>query len=675
MSDDKKDKLGSWLNKFGTSSAPEAKSTFQKTKPENKLVGQKSSKPAGKKPHKTTSTRAKTSARPATKSSKPAPRGSKKTSTHPRANTHSKPRSFSSNDPNKDRKTFDSRDRFHPTNRLKPGKKGDIRVVPLGGMEQVGENMMFLEWDNDIVVIDTGVVFGGANGYGVDSHIADVSYLEKNKNKIRGVIYTHGHLDHIGGTPYILPKLGFPKVYATRLTRDMLLAQCEEHPGVKDQVNVTDITPKSKIKLGKFEIEFFHINHSIPDGVGIAVKTPYGYIVNTSDFKIDHNPADEQPADLERIAHIGHQGVAVAMVDSTNALRGGHAMSETIIKDTLNKILHDATGRVIVATFSSNVGRVARLVESAEAQGRTVFLTGRSMERNITIARKLNFLRCKDNTLQRMSRKVSQMDPRKVLILSTGSQGEELAALTRMAAGTHKDVKLSKEDTIVFSSSPIPGNESAVGSVLDNLAELGIDHIDNKQLDVHVSGHGHREELKLMTALLNPKYCAPIHGEVHMRYGHKAMLVKELGYKEENCFIMKNGQGVVLNEKGCRLMTDREAVPAAQHHIQERRPLSAEAVDERKLLANSGALIVQLKHDKGSLKKITFRDLGFLINDKNHEFYKQLEANIKQTWVKNYDASRPESVIEKQIKSNVDTFVLKYLNLRKDPIVEVIVTS
>ncbi len=670
MTDEKKDKLGSWLNKFGSSSAPESKSTFQKTNPTkpaetSAAPKQESPKPAPRKPFVKSST-----PRPAT-GVRPAPR-----------NTGARPpvrRSgpFTQHNPNQDRKTVSSRDLTHPTNRLSPGKKGDVRVVPLGGMEQVGENMMFIEWDDDIIVIDTGVVFGGANGYGVDSHIGDISYLEKNKHKIRGVIYTHGHLDHIGGTPYILPKLGFPKVYATRLTRDMLLAQCEEHKGVKEKVTtqVTDITPKSKLKLGKFEIEFFHINHSIPDGVGIAINTPYGYIINTSDFKIDHNPADEQPADLERIAHLGHRGVALGMVDSTNALRGGHATSETIIKDNLNKIVDEAKGRVIIATFSSNVGRVSKLIESAEAAGRTVFITGRSMERNITIARNLNFLKCKEKTIQRMSKKVGQLDPKKVLILSTGSQGEELAALTRMAAGTHKDIVLKKEDTIVFSSSPIPGNEKAVGSVLDNLAERGIDHIDNKQMEVHVSGHGHREELKLMTALLNPKYCAPIHGETHMRYGHKAMLVKELGYDENNCFIMKNGRGVVLNERGCRLMTEKEAVPSEQHHIQERRPLAGAVVEQRKNLTMSGAIIVQLQHSKGSLKKITFRNLGFLISDKNDEFYKQLESNLKQSWTKAYDPARSDAAVEKQIKGGIEQFIMKFIRLRKDPLVEVIVTS
>lgn len=272
-----------------------------------------------------------------------------------------------------------------------------------------------------------------------------------------------------------------------------------------------------------------------------------------------------------------------------------------------------------------------------------------------------------------MSGKVETMDPKKVLILCTGSQGEELAALTRMAKGEHKDVKLRKTDTLVFSSSPIPGNEKSVGSVLDNLAMLGVDHIDNKNMEVHVSGHGHAEELKLMTALLNPKYFAPIHGEIHMRYAHKKLAVKDLGIREENCFVMQNGRGVVLSSKGCRLMDEKErATSGGVNYIQDKKVIDEAILDQRKKLAIGGLLVI-LKHEKGSLKKVEFKNLGFLISDPRHDFFVQLEKNIKDIWVKQYDPSRPEGVLEKPIKLMIEKFIFQYLKPRRDSFIEVVV--
>lgn len=665
------DRLGQWLKSQGFlgGAKKEAPKPAAKTTPKTTT-----SRPAAKR----------TASKDATKEIKPLRKRPERNMT-PRGKTNPKGRNTGparkfvtpvsqnkKNDPFFDRPSHERRDKEHPTKVLPKGDHGDIRIVPLGGMEQVGENMMFVEWGDDIIVIDTGLVFGGQNS-GVDAYIPDTDYLEKNKDKIRGVIYTHGHLDHIGGAPYILPKLGFPKVYATRLTRDMMLGQCEEFPGVKDKIQTYDITPKSVVKLGKFEIEFFHINHSIPDGVGICIRTPYGAIVNTSDFKIDFNPADEQPADLGRLAEIGRSGVAVAMVDSTNAQKPGQAISESVIKESLDKIIENAQERVIVATFSSNVGRVTKLIESAEKHGRQVFLTGRSMQKNIGFARSLNFLRCKDSTLQVMSRKVETMDPKKVMILCTGSQGEELAALSRMARDEHKDVKLRMDDTIVFSSSPIPGNERAIGKTLDLLAIKGIKPIDNKSLAVHVSGHGNAEELKLMTTLLNPRYCAPIHGEIHMRYAHKELLVNELGYPHENCFVMHNGLGLTVNKNGVRLMDAKDKLSKGEVAIQEKRYLSPKAIDQRRQMINSGAIIACLEHNKGTFKKVDYRLPGFVIQKTDGKFFTGLTSEIRAFWERNYDPSRPQSAIEKPLREMIGKYVYRNLRLQKDPVVEVII--
>lgn len=574
------------------------------------------------------------------------------------------------NDPTLHRPTAEKRDKFHPTNFIKDGQKPVIKIIPLGGMEQVGMNMMFLEWDNDIVIIDTGLVFPSAEHLGVDALVPDISYLVKNRDKIRGIIFTHGHLDHVGGAPYMLDKLGFPPCYATRLTKELLLSQCEEWLDTK-KIKVHEITPKSNLQLGKFNIEFFHINHSIPDGVGMVFNTPYGAITHSSDFKFDYNPADDQPSDLARLAQIGSRGVVLAMNDSTNAMKPGHTQSERVIEEELAEIINRTEGRILMATFASNVGRVAKVVEAAEKAGRTVYLSGRSMERNIGIARKLNYLKCKDSTLQRMSARASKEHPSKVMILCTGSQGEELAALTRMAAGVHRDVKLSQEDTVIFSSSPIPGNGQAIVSVLNNLAEIGCKVIDDKSYNTHVSGHGNAEECKLMFSLLNPKYFAPIHGEIFMRHGHKKLIIDNFDFDPKKTFIMKNGQGVVLDGKGMRLMTEREAVRTGDVFVQMGEQAPEKLLSERRNLAEYGIIVARIDHDKGKIREIKFKSRGFLFMDLNHEIFKLLDAELRQAWTRNYDPARPEKVMEAPLSQAGQKLIMQ--KFRKETVVEVIV--
>jgi ribonuclease J len=585
----------------------------------------------------------------------------------------SKKKSYSPNtnhNPTIGRPTRAKREKFHPTNFLKSGKKGDIRVVPLGGLEQVGENMCFLEWEDDIVIIDMGILFPSGEHLGVDVLVPDISYLVKNKKKIRGILFTHGHLDHIGGVQYLIQELGFPQMYATKLTKELIFANTQES-GLNPKLRITEITPKSNIKLGKFECEFFHINHSIPDGVGIVVKTPYGSIVHTSDFKIDHNPSDDQPADLTRISKIGQQGVILAMVDSTNALKSGHSLSESVIEEELANIIRNTKGRLIITTFASNIGRIGKIVQTAEEQGRTVFFSGRSMERNLAIGKKLNYIKYRESTIQRISRKADTLDPNKVLILSTGSQGEELAALTRMAAQTHKNVTLRPEDTIIFSSSPIPGNELAVVSVLNNLSEIGVRMIDNKQLDTHVSGHGHAEEVKLMTSLLNPKYFAPIHGELYMRHGHKALVMRDLGFSEERTLIMKNGQGVIINEKSVRLMTEKESIPTSDVMIELGEKIGEYVLSDRTLMSTGGAIFVVIKHRDGKIQNIDIRSRGFRYMDMRHEIFGQLEIEMKHVWNRNYDPSRSEKALEETLKKSALKFF--WQKFKKEPLVEVVI--
>lgn len=579
-----------------------------------------------------------------------------------------KPPVLTQHDPSNGRPTHEKREKFHPTNFL-PGKAGEIRVVPLGGMEQVGLNMAFIEWGDEILILDMGLLFPSAQHYGVDVLVPDIAYLKKNKKKIRGIFFTHGHLDHIGAAPYLLEELDFPTMYASRLTKELIFATCSEHLDVK-RMKIVELNPKSNIKLGKFDLEFFHVNHSIPDSLGLVVNTPYGAIVHTSDFKIDHNPADDMPANLGRIAQIGDRGVVLAMIDSTNATRPGHTLSESVIEGSIAKIIKQTEGRLIITTFASTIGRISKIVEAAEACGRTVFLSGRSMERNLLIARKLNYLKCKDKTIQLMNRKANAMDPSKVLILSTGSQGEELAALTRMAAGVHRDVTLNTDDTILFSSSPIPGNELQIVSVMNNLAEIGCKIIEKGDMDVYVSGHGHKEEVKLMATLLNPKYYVPVHGEIAMRYGNRNMAIKELGYKEENTFIMKNGQGVVLNPNGCRLMNEKEALIVPPVMIEMGETIGQHILADRSLMVDNGIIIIHIDHNNGSFKKTNIRSRGFRYMNMEHEIFKLLETEVKNVFTRSFDTSRPMKALEETLKKAAEKVI--YQKFRQEIAIEVI---
>ncbi len=546
----------------------------------------------------------------------------------------------------------------------------DVRIVPLGGLEQVGQNMMMIEWADDILIIDTGIEFPSPEHLGVDVIVPDISYLKKNKKKIRGIVYTHGHLDHIGGAQYLVPDLGFPPMYATKLTKELLIANAD-NPETPKKYKISEINEKSYIRLGKFEVEFFHVNHSIPDNVGIVVKTPYGSIVHSSDFKIDPDPSDEKPADLNRIARIGDKGVALALVDSTNALQPGHTVSESVIVKELGKTIQDIPGRIVIATFASNIGRVAKIIQAAEKNGRTVFLSGRSMERNIAIARKLKYLQCKDGTLKRMSKLAEDLPSSKVLILSTGTQGEELAALTRMAAKTHRDIKLTPADTVIFSSSAIPGNEMAIVSVLNNLADLGVKMLDNKQLDSHVSGHGHAEECKQFTALLRPRYFAPIHGELFMRYGHRDMVVRDLNMHKKNTFIMKNGKGMVLNKDGARLMTDKESISAHPMLIELGEEIGEFVLADRTRMADSGTIFVSVNQFKGKVKNVEVRARGFRYMNMDHEIFKILKREMKNVFERNYGPKKSKKDLEAMLsKSGTRIFYQKF---KKEPLVEVVI--
>lgn len=419
-----------------------------------------------------------------------------------------------------------------------------MRIVPIGGCEEVGRNMEGIFYKDEIVVIDCGVQFADQSTPGVDYILPNTRILEERKERVKGILITHGHLDHIGALPYILPKLGFPPVLGTKLTLGFAKAQLEEFEMV-NKVEWRVINPdEPAIKLGKhFTVDFFRVNHSIPDATGVCVQTPTGNFVHTGDFKFDFTPPDGLPADMAKMTMIGTRGVDLLMSDSTNALKPGHTVSESVIIKNLTSEIRKAKGRIILATFASLIGRIQHVITAAHVEKRKIFVSGRSMVRNIKMAVDLGYLTVPQGILRELNRsrkELKETPDDKVLLICTGSQGEELAALSRIGSGEHPDIKVKKSDTIIFSSTPIPGNELAVAGVWDNLVRRGGTVITNRDLDIHASGHGQQEDLKLMIQLMRPRNIAPVHGMHFMRFAHGQLAIG-VGVGEKNVFLTDNG--------------------------------------------------------------------------------------------------------------------------------------
>ena len=423
-------------------------------------------------------------------------------------------------------------------------KKSNLKIIPLGGLLEIGKNITVIEYEDDIVIVDCGLGFPEDDMLGVDLVIPDITYLEKNKDKIRGLVITHGHEDHIGGIPYLLKQINVP-IYATKLTVGLISNKLEEHNLLRSR-KMKEVRPGQTITLGSMKVEFIKITHSIPDACALAIHTPVGTIVHTGDFKIDYTPIDGEVIDLGRLAAIGNKGVLALMSDSTNAERKGYTMSESTVGEVLDKLFVNCTKRIVVATFSSNVHRVQQIVNSAVKYNRKVAICGRSMCNMIETARKLGYIDVPDNVFIDIDSIKSYPDDR-LVIITTGSQGEPMSALTRMASGEHKKVQITPNDLIIISANPIPGNEKYISKVIDDLMAIGAEVIYNALQDIHVSGHACQEEQKLMLTLVKPKYFIPVHGEYRQLIAH-AETAKTLGISSENIFLTENGKVLELNE-------------------------------------------------------------------------------------------------------------------------------
>ncbi|MCF0121958.1 MAG: ribonuclease J [Lachnospiraceae bacterium] len=429
---------------------------------------------------------------------------------------------------------------------MKTNNESKLRIIPLGGLEQIGMNMTVFEYENSIVVVDCGIAFPDDDMLGIDLVIPDITYLKDNIDKVKGFVITHGHEDHIGALPYVLKEVNVP-IYTTKLTIGLIENKLKEHHLLRPKKRKT-IQHGQLITLGRFRIEFIKTNHSIQDASALAIYSPAGIIIHTGDFKVDYTPVFGDTIDLQRFAEIGKKGVLALMCDSTNAERKGITMSERTVGKTFDNIFSDHTdSRLIIATFASNVDRVQQIINSAYKFGRKVVVEGRSMVNVITTAAEFGYLNIPDKTLIDIDQMKNYPDEQMVLV-TTGSQGESMAALSRMSVNIHKKVSIKPGDTIVFSSNPIPGNEKAVSKVINELSAKGADVIFQ---DVHVSGHACQEEIKLIYSLVKPKYAIPVHGEYrHLQAQSKLAL--ELGIQKENIFILRSGEVLELNQEGAQ---------------------------------------------------------------------------------------------------------------------------
>ncbi|HHY09463.1 MAG TPA: ribonuclease J, partial [Firmicutes bacterium] len=428
-------------------------------------------------------------------------------------------------------------------------KENRIRLVSLGGLGEIGKNMMVIEIGDDLAVIDAGVMFPEEDMPGVDLVIPDITYLVENAHRVKAIFLTHGHEDHIGGVPYVLRELNVP-VYGTRLTLGLLKVKLKEH-GLERSTELKEISAGQRIQLGNFDVEFIHVNHSIAGVVALAFHTPLGAIVHCTDFKFDQTPYDGKVADFYKFSELGEKGVLCLLSDSTNAERPGYTESERKVGETFQQIFRRAEGRILVATFASNVHRIQQIIEAAEREGRFIGVTGRSMIKVVEVASSLGYLHIPEGMLVELD-KLDRLPPEKVVVLTTGSQGEPMAALSRMAIAEHNRITIAPGDTVIISASPIPGNEKSVGRIINQLFKEGANVIYEPHLGVHTSGHAHQEELKLLLNLCKPKYFMPIHGEHRMLLKH-AELAEATGVAKDNIIIGELGLPIDFTPNGVQI--------------------------------------------------------------------------------------------------------------------------
>ncbi len=537
--------------------------------------------------------------------------------------------------------------------------KEKLKIIPLGGVGEIGLNMTVFEYGEDIIVVDAGLMFPEEDMHGVDYVIADTTYLQERKENIRAILLTHGHEDHIGALPYLLRDIQVP-IYGTALTIGLVTSKLREHD-LPEEPELLVIKPRDRVTFGCFTVEFIRVTHSIVDGVGLGIETPLGRVVHTGDFKLDPTPVDGELMDFHKFTEYGEKGTLVLLSDSTNAEKGGFTFSEKEVRRGFDDIFASAKGRIIVATFASNIHRVQQVVDAAVMVGRKVALSGRSMVNNAQIALDLGYLKIPGNTWLKLN-EMKNLDDHEVVLITTGSQGEPMSALSRMAVEEHKQIKIKPGDVVVLSSKVIPGNERAIGRVINHLFKRGAVVHYEKVSDIHVSGHASKEELKLMLNMVRPKYFIPIHGEYRHLVYH-SMLARKSNLPEENIFILQDGEPVEFSKDGTarrgekvtagRVFVDGKGVGDVGYVV----------LRDRRRLARDGVIIILLNIEKESGKIISGPDIisrGFIFEDESRELLDGARTEIEYAIMDMDQEVRSDiAMVETKLRRVLKKFVYK----------------
>ena len=547
---------------------------------------------------------------------------------------------------------------------MKQAKEHKIRIIPLGGLGAIGNNMTVFECGDDILIVDCGIMFPSEEMPGIDFVIPDFSYIVKNKQRVRGIIITHGHEDHIGAVPFLLQEINAP-VYATRLTLGLIQSRLEERPPRGKPV-FNEINPGRQVRIGSFAVEFMRVNHSIIDGVALAIETPAGTIIHSGDFKIDFSPVDGRVTDLHRFAEYGEKGVLLLMSDSTNAERKGYTRSESVLGEKLVEIFSSARGRIIVASFASNIHRIQQVLDAAQKYNRRVAVSGTTMQKNVEIAERLGYLKYRKDLI--IDDKAADSLPNKKLVLiCTGSQGEPMSALARMAGGTHKHFAIEHDDTVVVTASVIPGNERMVYNVINSLMKKGAEVYYEQDEDIHVSGHASEEELKLMLSLVRPVFFMPIHGEYRHLKAH-ARIAESLGIKPSNIIVAENGSILELGKKSF------EAVGALHLNQivvdgKEIEDIANGTISDRRAMSTEGIIVISVVISRGRLaRRPEIISRGF-IAARNTRALEAIREDAAEQVEKLLADGADEKDIGSFVKKNIKNHIFRLT--RRNPLVEI----
>ena len=550
---------------------------------------------------------------------------------------------------------------------VEPALAEQLKIIPLGGLNEIGKNMTVYEYGGEIIVVDCGMAFPGDDMYGIDCVIPDVSYLVKHKNRIRGMFITHGHEDHIGAVPYILKKVNIP-IYCTRLTAGLIRLKLEEH-GLLKSTKIVTVESGMTVKAGKFSVEFIHVNHSIADSVAFAIHTGLGTVVHTGDFKIDSTPIDGEVIDLARFGELGKQGVLALLADSTNVERPGYTMSERTVGRTFNRLFQGCKQRIIVTTFASNVHRIQQIMDAAAECGRKVAVTGRSMENVTKVAMDLGYMKPPKNTVVDIN-KIKSMPLEKQVIVTTGSQGEEMSALYRMAFSQHKQIEVGPGDRVIISASAIPGNENTVSRVINELFRKGVEVIYDRADMLHVSGHACQEELKIIHALTKPKYFIPVHGEQRMLQLHKDLAL-QMGMDRKNIVICDNGDAVEIGARSMKCVPGY--APAGEVFVDGYGvgDVGAVVLRDRKHLSEDGLVIIVATVDSKTGKVLAGPDLvsrGFVYVRENESLMDGAQSIVENALDRCVDEHvRDWNSVKTRVREALSSYI--YRRTKRSPMI------